>query len=75
MQNIPKNFSPENAKQLANTPEGKQLIDLLKKEDNGQLQEAMKQAAAGDISQVKKALEPLLASQEVQKLLRQLGGK
>lgn len=75
MENHPKNFSPEAARNLANTPEGQKLIGLLKKEDNAKLQEAVKQAAAGNMTQVKQTLEPLLASPEIQQLLRQLGGK
>ena len=69
------NISPEDAMRIANTPAGQQLIDMLKKTDNNLIQDAVKQASAGNMEQMKKTLAPLLASQEIQKLLRQLGGK
>lgn len=68
------NFNIQDAMRLANSPEGQQLIALLKQSDDGTLQSAMEQAKKGDYSRAKEALTPLLASEEIQKLLRQMGG-
>ena len=67
-----KDFSMEDAKRLAATSAGQQLIAMLQKQQN--IQDAAKAASQGDYSQLKAALEPMLNSEEVQKLLRQLGG-
>lgn len=75
METDPRKFSPEDAMRMANTPAGKQLIAMLKKADNAVLQDAMKQASNGDMEKIKQTLAPLLASPEVQKLIKQLGGK
>ena len=75
MQKDPHQFSMEDAMQLANTPAGKQLIAMLQKTDTSSLQKAMTQASGGNMEQAKQTLEPLLSSPEIQKLLRQLGGK
>ena len=75
MQSDPKNFSAEEAMRLANSPAGQQLIAMLQKANTSSLQEAVNQATNGNIEQAKQALGPLLASPEIQRLLRQLGGK
>lgn len=75
MQNNHRNFSPEDAMALAKTPAGQQLIEILQKSNKATIQDAMQQASAGNMEQVKQTLEPLLSSPEIQKLLRQLGGK
>ncbi len=74
MQQNDRKFDMQDAMRLASTPAGQQLIALLKQSDQGSLQAAMEQASKGDYTQAKEALMPLLASEEVQKLLRQLGG-
>lgn len=67
-------FSPEELARLAATPAGQQLLALIKNANPPDLEEAMKKAAAGDLTQAKAALAPLLASKEVMELMRQLGG-
>ena len=67
-------FSMENAARLANSEAGKQLLALLQQADPATLQAAMNQAAAGNMQGAKDALTPLMASEQIQKLLRQLGG-
>ena len=67
-------FSMENAARLANSEAGKQLLALLQQADPATLQAAMNQAAAGNMQGAKAALTPLMASEQIQKLLRQLGG-
>ena len=74
MQKNPGGFSVEDAMRLTTTPAGQQLIELLKRSNASALQEAATQAARGDMEQAKKLLGPLLASDEVKKLLQQLGG-
>ena len=71
----PQNFSAEDAKRLAATPAANRLFALLKQTDGQGLQKAMEDAAKGNYSNAMEKLKPLLASQEVQNLIRQLGGK
>lgn len=75
MEKKSQDFSVRQAQQLAKTPAGQQLYQLLQKEDTGQIQQAMDAAAKGDYSQAGKALQSLLASPEAKKLIRQLGGR
>ena len=74
MQKNSNNFSVEDAMRLANSPAGQQLLELLKKQSPQDLSRAADQAAAGDFRQAKDTLSSLLASEEAQSLLRQLGG-
>lgn len=74
MQQNDRNFSKQDAIRLAATPAGQQLIALLQQSDQKALNQAMEQAKKGDYSQIKETLSPLLASEEVRKLLQQLGG-
>ena len=67
-------FSMENAARLANSDAGQQLLALLRQADPAILQAAMNQATAGNMQGAKDALTPLMASEQIQKLLRQLGG-
>ena len=75
MQKDPKNFSMQDAVKMANTPAGQELLAILQKSDTVALQDAMKQASSGNYDSAKQILEPLLALPEIQKLIRQLGGK
>lgn len=68
-------FSIQEAKRLANTPQGQQLMRLLQQRDSGQLQQAMDAAAAGNYKDAGNILQSLLSSPEAQDLMRQLGGK
>lgn len=72
-----KNFddlSMQDAMRLVNTPAGRQLLALLQQTDPDALKKAKAQASSGDYSQIGQTLAPLLASDEVKKLLKQLGG-
>ena len=73
-QNSPQ-FSMEEVMRIMNTDAGKKLMALLRSSQDPGLQKAMDQAAKGDYTQAKDALQKLTASAEVQALLRQLGGK
>lgn len=59
---------------LAQSPAGQQLLALLQQNGGQQLQQAVDLASTGDYSQAKQALSALMASPEVQKLLKQMGG-
>lgn len=74
MQKNSGNFSIKEARRLAESPAGKQLISQLQNTGGDQLRNAVDQAAAGNYEAVKKTLAPLLASPEIQELLKQLGG-
>ena len=74
MQKNNEDFSVQQAIQLAQSPAGKELMAMLRRENNAQLQTVASQAAAGDYESAKKALLPLLNSPEVQALIKQLGG-
>lgn len=71
MQQKSDDFSVQEALRLANTPAGQQLLTLLRQADSTAVSKAM---AQGDYSQIKKLLAPLLATEEAQALLTQLGG-
>ena len=60
---------------LAQSPAGKKLIALLKKNDSDEMQQAMKRAADGDYSQAKKAIDKFLSTPEARALVEQLRGK
>ena len=75
MQKDPPKFSAEDAMRLTNTPAGKQLLTMLQNTNSNLIQQAMNQASQGNMNDVKKTLAPLLNSPEIQKLLKELGGK
>ena len=60
---------------MAQSPAGKKLIALLKQNDSDEMQQAMKQAADGDYSQAKNAIEKFLSTPEASALVEQLRGK
>ena len=74
MENNSKNFSMKEAMKLANSDAGKQLLNQIQKSNPKELEQAMAQAAQGDYSNLSETLKPLLASEQIQKLLKQLGG-
>ena len=74
MQKNSQNFSMEEAMRLANTDAGQRLMAILKQSDTGQLQKAMDMASAGNYKSMEAALSSLLASPDVQALLKELGG-
>ena len=74
MQKNSDNFSIQDLMRLANSPAGKQLISLLQQADPGAIANAKSQASSGNYAQAAQSLAPFLASEEVQKLMQQLGG-
>lgn len=63
----------QEAMRMANSPAGKQLIKLLQQSSGADLQKVMAQAAAGDYTGAKQAIETLADSPEVKKHLKQMG--
>ena len=72
-QNFDKN-TLDKARQLANSDAGRQLAEKLQQLPSETMQQAQTQMAAGNFSQLAKTLAPLLESEDVKNLLRQLGG-
>ena len=63
----------QEARRIAATPAGQELVKLLQRNGGDELKQAMAKAAAGDYSGAQKALSALLQDPEAQKLLNQLG--
>lgn len=72
--NFADQFSIQEAIRLSNSPAGRQLIDLLRRQDSSGFQSAMESACAGSYQDAKQILEKLLSDPEAQKLLKQLRG-
>lgn len=64
----------EQARRLANSPEGQQLASLLQQTGGIDIQNIINQAAAGSLQQAKQAISLLLENPEAKKLMQQLGG-
>lgn len=64
----------QEAKRLAQTPEGKQLAAMLQQLGGYDVQQAMDRAAAGDMSQAKQMVSALLQDPQARQLLNKLGG-
>ena len=75
MEKKTQDFSIKEAKQLALTPQGQRLMQLLQQQDAGQLQKVMDAAGNGNYQEAGKLLSSLLSSPEALQLIRQLGGK
>ena len=67
-------FSMEDAVRFVNSPAGRQLMELLRRSEDPGLRQAMEQAARGDLEQAKRSLSSVAADQQVQQLLRKMGG-
>ena len=72
MQKNSQDFSMQEALRLANSPAGQQLLAMLRSQGGDSLRQA---AAQKDPQALKAALEPMLRSQEVQALLKELEGR
>lgn len=68
------NFSMQDAMRMAQSPEGQQLLSLLRSGNSETLTTAMNQAASGDYEQVKNTLSTLLESAQVRELLEKMRG-
>lgn len=61
------------AMELAASPQGQQLLAQLQQSAGKELRLAMEMAAAGDLEAARRALEGISESEEVRKLMQQLG--
>ena len=61
--------------QLANSSEGKKLLEILQSTKGNELDIAMKQAANGNYDQVKMMLSSLLREKDVQDIVRKIGDR
>ena len=66
-------FSIQEAKRLAKTPEGQKLMTMLQQNDNEKLQKAMAEASAGNYKEAGSILQSLLSSPEAQQLIQKMG--
>lgn len=73
MQKNSQNFSMEDALRLANSDAGKQLLAMLKRSQGATLQQALQQAASGDLESVRFTLSGVLTDPELRELLKELG--
>lgn len=64
----------QEARKLADSPEGKQLAALLQQLGGYDMQQAIDQAAAGDFRLAKQAVMRLMQNPEARQLLNKLGG-
>ena len=71
--NFPDQFSIQEARRLADSPAGRQLISLLQQQGSSDFEQAMDRAAKGDFTEAKQALASILADPQAQKLLKELG--
>ncbi len=73
MQKKPDPFSMQDALRLANSPAGQQLLDRLRQADPEAFKKAQDQISTGNYSQIAKTLAPLLASEDIKKMMQKLG--
>ena len=73
MQKNSQDFNLQQAMRLANSPAGQQLLAMLRNCDQGKVQQATDQANQGDYAAAMATVRQLLATEEGQKLLKQLG--
>lgn len=73
MENQPNANDVKKAMELASTKEGKQLMELMRQQDNGQIQQALALSASGDYQGAAGTLSQLLNTPEIRKLLESLG--
>ncbi len=72
--NQPQQPSMQEILRMAATPEGKQLISLLKNRKDPNFQKMLSGASAGNYTQAKEALAQLLQDPAVRELVQRMGG-
>ena len=65
-------FSMDDAKRLAASPSGQQLLALLQAQNSQQLQQVMEQVSKGDYKNAGHVLSSMLSSPEAKALLQKL---
>ena len=74
MQKKSQDFSMQEALRLMKTPAGQQLMEMVKGIDSTKFKQAADQASAGNYGIAQETLKDFLSREDVQKLLKQLGG-
>lgn len=74
MNNIPDQNAMEQAKRLAQSPAGQQLLQMIRQAGSADVEAARQQAAAGDMEQARQTLSKLLRTPQIQSLIREMGG-
>jgi hypothetical protein len=72
MLNYSGNISMDDAMRLAQSPTGKQLLELLSRTHSAQMEDAMAKASAGDMAGAREALSALMSSPQVMQMLHQM---
>ena len=67
-------FSVDEARKMAESEAGQQLLVMIRRAGEGKLQQAAALAAAGRIDEAKALLAPLLEDPDARELLSRLGG-
>ncbi len=70
-----RDFSMQQAMKMAQSDAGKELFALLQNTQGERLRTAMDQAASGDIEQVKKTMEEIMASRQARDLFAKMRGE
>lgn len=71
---LPRDFSLQQAMDLAKSPMGKQLLSQLQQRGGADFQNAMAGASSGDMEKTKQAVSAMLADPSIQELIRKFGG-
>ena len=64
----------EEIMRLAKSPAGQQLIKALKSQDPNTLKKVINSAKSGDIQQAKSNLASIMEAEDMQKILKNMGG-
>lgn len=59
---------------IANSPAGRELMNLIQKNRDARFDEAMHQAETGDFSQAKEMLDQMLSTKEAKDLVQKIRG-
>ena len=74
MDNQQKGISIDEIMRLAKSPAGQQLIKTLQTQDPESLKKVVASAKSGNFQQAKTDLASLIASEDMQKILKDIGG-
>ena len=74
MPNFPEGFSMEKLKELSESSQGQALLSQLQNQQSQDLQNAVMQAQAGDLEQVKQSVANFLRTPAGQELMQKLRG-
>ena len=74
MENQPTAIPFEEIMRLAKSPAGQQLIKALKSQDPNTLKKVIDSAKSGDIQQAKSNLASIMEAEDMQKILKNMGG-